>query len=483
MFDRVKNAMWILGCALILTPSFFVNNGTSHDWGGDFALYIQQAINIVDGVSQTENGYIYNAECLGLGPKTYPIGFPIILSPIYSQFGNDMTAFIDYMAILGILLGISIFLFARKGAGPFGALIIAVGICYHPSILEFKREVMSDIPFALLCLMFIALIDGKRWWWAIPVLILASITRTVGITLFISLGLLALWNWRKSERPILAFLRSNRQLWVLLVGIGGYLVLYHLVFETASETGYRSILGRYPIMDVIQGNLTFYSDFLQAFLFGEHCRSGSGQIGFILILLLTTIGWFRKSFKQFGVAEIWLPVYFFVLIIYPYRGAGLRFMLPILPLLFYYVIYSFKNSNKVLQVVAICVGFSPFFLQAKSTYDYSRNWPEHVSGPQSGLSQELFAFVRSETSKDASFLFIKPRVLALYTGRSAMSNERNQEVESIKNQLDSIPIQYLLHAKRIRNPGLVALVETYPEKVEKSFENPGFVLYRYIGKD
>ena len=44
---------------LLLLPVFFINVTDSHDWGGDFAQYISQAKNIVEGNPHYETGYIF----------------------------------------------------------------------------------------------------------------------------------------------------------------------------------------------------------------------------------------------------------------------------------------------------------------------------------------------------------------------------------------------------------------------------------------
>ena len=208
-----------------------------------------------------------------------------------------------------------------------------------------------------------------------------------------------------------------------------------------------------------------------------------GTIGLWMMLVLATIGWIRRSVKKVGLAEIWLPLYLMVILVYPYRGAGLRFMLPILPLLFFYAAYSFYNTHWSLKTVAIGVAFSPFLFNAERTIDFSRSWSEHLFGPQSAASVEMFEHVKTSTPEDAAILFVKPRVLAFYTGRRAMSTGRLQTVESIKTQLDTIPITYLIHAKNMQNQGLMKLVETYPLEVDTLFENYEFVVYAYTKGD
>src|SRR5690349_19487285 len=82
--------------ALICLPVFVINIKHSHDWGDDFAQYIHQAKNITTGTSQQQTGYIYIPEFLHLGPPTYPVGFPLLLAPVYAMFGNSVWHFDIY---------------------------------------------------------------------------------------------------------------------------------------------------------------------------------------------------------------------------------------------------------------------------------------------------------------------------------------------------------------------------------------------------
>jgi len=471
--SRALRSIGVLICLLLLLPSYSINNGTSHDWGGDFALYLQQAANLLEGNPQSESGYIYNPDCAILSPRSYPVGFPMLLAPAVALLGNDMAGLIDYMAVLFIAFGLILFLFFRKNLGVFMALIFTLGLCYHPALLSFKREIMSDIPFAALSLLTILLVDRKRWWLAIPVLILASVTRTIGVTLFVALGVLMIWHWTRRNQPTIKALLRSKEFMTLSAGVFGYLFLNHVVFATASES-YGSVFGSEPILEGIRINLKFYSEFLRVFLFNEYAFMPIATGGLWMMVILATIGWIRRSVKKVGLAEVWLPIYLLVILVYPYRGAGLRFMLPVLPLLFFYAAYSFYNTHWAVKSTAIVLAFSPFLFNAERSFEFSRNWSENLFGPQSAASTQLFEHVTANTPEDAAILFVKPRVLAFYTGRRSMNSGRLQTVESIKTQLDTIPIQYLIHAKNMQNQGLMQLAETYPMEVDYEF-----VVYAY----
>lgn len=467
----------LLICLLLISPSFVVNNGSSHDWGGDFALYIRQAQNIIHGVPQADNGYIYNSACPVLSPPTYPIGFPLILAPLVAVFGNDMAALIDYMAIIFIAFGLCVFILIRSDLGFWAGLIAAVSLVYHPDLLSFKREVMSDIPFALL--MIAGLYSAvKEKWILFGLLISLSIsTRTIGASVLLATALFLFIALIKKRESLLSRWVLDRRAWAIGIGVIGYWLLNHLMFETTSESGYLVLFDHRSLGETISENLEFYWTFLLYFLFDDEGTLAS--VGLCVALVLLLIGWLKKSRSDLGLMELWLPIYLIILLIYPYRGAGLRFMLPVLPMLFLYAGIAIGKDALWQKVLMAAILLVPLSVNVSDSLDFTKNWPQDVSGPQSETSKEMFEFVRSNIPENESILFLKPRVLALYTGRSSMSNERFQEASSIKTQLDTIPIQHVLRCHEIWNPGLDSLISNYSDHLELEFENSNFQLYRY----
>src|SRR4030067_807201 len=68
---------------------YFMTIRDGHDWGGDFAMYIHHAKNIVEGEKYSDTGYVYNPDN-PISPRTYPPIFPILLTPVYKLYGLDL---------------------------------------------------------------------------------------------------------------------------------------------------------------------------------------------------------------------------------------------------------------------------------------------------------------------------------------------------------------------------------------------------------
>ena len=108
---------------LLFLPLIFIGTHSSHDWGDDFAQYIHQAGNIVQGIPQSETGYVYN-QLNYIGPQAYPAGFPLLLAPVYAIAGNSMLAFTTFISLIYILLGLLMVIFYRKYFSPITALVL-----------------------------------------------------------------------------------------------------------------------------------------------------------------------------------------------------------------------------------------------------------------------------------------------------------------------------------------------------------------------
>ena len=137
--------MWLM--AIMMLPLFFINVRTSHDWGGDFAMYIMQAENIVKGIPQSETAYMYNPDNAVLGPPAYPIGFPILLSPVYAIAGNSIFAITLWITAFLFGIGMMMALYLRRHFSDLVTFFMVMIVIYNPWTLSMKLEIMSEFPF------------------------------------------------------------------------------------------------------------------------------------------------------------------------------------------------------------------------------------------------------------------------------------------------------------------------------------------------
>ncbi len=146
---------------LCLIPLFSINIKTSHDWGDDFAQYLHQAKNINEGVSQNETGYIFNENCF-TGPQAYPVGFPLLLSPVIKMHGLDFYALNIYQTLFLALSCFLGFMIIRNYFSFFAAFFTSLIIAYNPVFLNFKTEIISDLPFTFFSMLCVFIMTKKQ---------------------------------------------------------------------------------------------------------------------------------------------------------------------------------------------------------------------------------------------------------------------------------------------------------------------------------
>ena len=442
-------------------------------------MYIKQAENIVSGTPQTENNYIFNPENAVLGPKTYPVGFPLLLAPVLAYAGNDMASLIDLMAILAVLFGLAVFILLKSRTNAGLALLVAFGICYHTVFLFFKREVMADIPFALFALLSIYAIDKKKWWLGAPMVLLAVLTKTAAITLLLSAGFLLFFNLGRKQENRIQTLTKQPLFWLIVFATIGNFILSTLVFQTDTSSGYASNWESADYLAVVSTNAEAYWDFAKWFFFDSVFQKSVGVFAIGLWLILATIGLIKSSLRKLGMLEIWTIVYIGMLLFYPYSNAGVRFVLPLIPIVFIYVAEAMMLFSPKRKVLISLLAIVPFFFAAERSYNLANDWPKSVDGPQSENAIALFNFIEANTAKSATFLFTKPRVLGLYTDRNAIGNGTQQSQSSILTQLDSTPINYLVQADALPNAGLDTILSEYQSRTNLVYDASGFRVYEW----
>jgi 4-amino-4-deoxy-L-arabinose transferase-like glycosyltransferase len=134
---------------ILSLPVIFINRQISTDWGGDFAMYINEALNIAHFKQVTATHYVYNENAPMLGPEFYPVGFPLLLAPVCLLFGNNIPVLIIYMSLILVITATVLFLFFREYFSVPVAVILTLIIVYNPWTLIFKNEILADIPFTL----------------------------------------------------------------------------------------------------------------------------------------------------------------------------------------------------------------------------------------------------------------------------------------------------------------------------------------------
>lgn len=400
-----------------------------HNWGDDFAQYLQHAINLADGRNYDNLGYINNP--LRLLPKAYPPIYPILILPIYKLFGLNFTAFkieLVIFFILFLIIAYNIF----KGDLPFPYLLATLSIIgFHPLFWNFKDQIVSDIPFLFFTYCSLLLINRffinthTQINQIFSIILISLIiylscgTRSVGIVLIPSLVFY----------DILSNKRISKTSIIITLIVGFLLLLQNFFF--GGESSYLKVF-----------SFQYYSSLLNIMIFinniGQLWNNGYSiyltYILSIILSMLSMLGFYIKIKNNLTVFELFNIFYVSVIIIMPWHFDQ-RYLIPILPFYVFYIFYAI-NNYRILNVrkrgwlVFIMVNF--LVLSSYIGYYAKTNLFLINEGVEKPATVELFTYIKNNTSSKDIIIFEKPRVITFFTVRKSSALSKVDEGDLLK---------------------------------------------------
>lgn len=404
---------------ICLIPLFSINIKSSHDWGDDFAQYLHQAQNLNAGISQNETGYVFNENCF-TGPQAYPVGYPILLSPILKVYGLDFYYLNLYQSLFLFLSCFMGFIILREHTAFFTAFFTSIIIAYNPVLLNFKTEIISDLPFTFFSMCCVYLMTKKSNMvlsLILGVLIGFSIhLRSVGILLL----LVFVFNRLFLENNIRAF-SLKQHLHTLVTIVLCAIVYLSLLLAFPCQTNYPSLFETQHFWQVINDHFSYNLHHLSMFFRG-FAHANYWWIGILAscaLIAFSIIGcWHFYRQHQKSVYVYYSILYLMAVISYKYSHAGMRFLFPILFFIFLFAIKGLKKNLEGMirqqKWLALLLGLLIVFSYQEEIERMQQNQKSVLDGPQLKESQDLFQFVNSQLPENSVIAFDKPRALTLY---------------------------------------------------------------------
>lgn len=470
----VRAGWWKTFLLCAVAALLLASNSSGHSWGGDFSQYVHHAVNIVEGRPYADIGHIRNLTVF-VGPHAYPPVFPLVLAPVYSLFGLDWFVLKGVVAACFSLSLYVITLLGGKGLGkPHEAGLIMV-LALNPYFWEAKDMVMADFPFLLVSLVTLAVLN--KWYVTETVrgrnqqhnsrgvalilgllLYLCYATREIGIVLVPVVLFYELFHFRKIR------LVTGLALVVFLTLSGlQQTVLDDAVMDTdkrqrITEFSEKHGVGSVPLSHFksIGENLTLTSVARQVRRYAGEMRGFwpgrdnviiqiAGWTAFLLAMIFASTAFVRAVISGPGVLELFVAGYLAVLIIFAgYQGP--RYLIPVVPMFF---LYAFKLHSELMssRYRGIMISVAVLFVAA-TTASYASGLRDYANETRRGITdvqaEMFFDYVKNETPVNSVFIFQKPRVLSLMTGRSASAWPSGEKPEILLEYMRTIGAEYLV---------------------------------------
>jgi len=397
-----------------------------HYWGDDFSLYVGHARNLVEGRPYAETGYLYNPHNPVVGPPTYPPGCALLLAPVYALRGLDLEAMKWVMvgSFLVFLAALAACVRDRLAPGWLLLLLALVGL-NHYFLME-TNGISSDMPFLAFLYLAVLLIQtayrpnaGPRWRIAAflgagAVAYLAFGTRTLG-----GLLLPALW-----VHDFLHHRRQGRLPRTLLSrgAIGATAVFLALAALQSlllhSDRHYFDQLSVGPM--VLVHNAIGYLGRTAAFWHNGYSAALAVAV-FAAATALCVLGYVEAVRRRITVLEVFPALYLVAIFLWPSYQAE-RYLYPVFPLMVFYTLRGLSHAwlaarprLRRFAVAGLVFVAAGSYAARYTTLDFGP-LRQGVAKPE---SVELFRYVAQNTRPDDVIVFVKPRAMALFTGRAA----------------------------------------------------------------
>ena len=361
---KIYKLKWIFLSLIFWSIVFLKIPSEFLDFGGDSAQYIILAESLAKGlgyraINYPNSPFFYH----------YPPGFPLILSFVVKFFGRNfylmhiLIAFLGYLSII-----FSYHLFKKYTDQNLAFIIVLLMSCNWVFLHYSSQRILSDVPYLLFSILFLFFISGyidkreavnREGVLAVLILIVCYFIRYVGLVLFVA-AIISLLFYNLSLR-----VKFKKIIFISLVFLFPFFV-WQITLRKLNPLSvlnyskqfflidpYRPYLGtlfenpRFIFFRIIEG-INYYYQMIAKSLFLYFIKKTNflREILPLISLILIFIGVYKHtSAKKNYLFFFYFFIYFLLIAFWPYRE-GVRFLIPILPFLYFYLVIGINKVFK-----------------------------------------------------------------------------------------------------------------------------------------
>jgi hypothetical protein len=443
--DKIVLISVVLAAALV--GYFSLHAG--HDWGDDYALYINQAKTIVTGEYENlirENSFTVHNSSILFGPVVYPWGYPLLLSIVYASCGMNLFA-MKMIGVLFFVLTIPVLFYLFKNDLPLAAVFLVIILfSFNPKMVELLDCLTSNFPqmvFVLLTILLFQRMLAAQPGQSRSIPLIAGITlycayfiRSDSIVLIPTFLTAVIYRDRDQLKASLkGYARRN---WHLALPFCSFLFCYFLT----SSLLHKSHLTMSSYVEDMHG-------FSPTFLMSNIRSYIALPAAFVPGTFKYVVYGVTVPFFVIGVMRNWRKHYLYcifciltlvLLVIWPYFE-GLRLVFTLIPFYLFFFLkglsglsfpWKGKRSNATGLFRFLCVGAVVCVLYLVNNEQLHDAWDNvrHIrltdeerpmlDGMFTEKSREMISFISDKTTQNDTIVFFKPRSLTLLTHRKSI---------------------------------------------------------------
>ena len=465
---------------------------------GDNANYYVFGKAIADG-----KGYINSHVVEQTKVNSFPPGYSFLIANTIKVFNDKITTIKITNGVLYFLSLIILFFFFRQISKNINlSFVLTLVMLFNFYLLQYSTWMMSEIPFIFftsLSLLALSKIKTEKapwldYWFFIMLFAMAYSyhIRSQGIALFAGVFgyYLVQKNWKHLAATFAGFIALLLPWYIRNSSLPGSPYEKALTYKNYYDTSKGKMDGLGDWMDRFVENFSRYiTSEIPSSIFGTepNYESGSWLAGF-LILAIVGFGIFRTKKYQIAIAAYILAT-FGILMIWPPVWTGVRFMLPIVPLLIFFFFYGIYEiiivllSKAKIDTVKVAK-ILPFFFLVFIFVFYPKldKLNKEAKTPINPLYKNYFAlakWTKNNLPKDAIILCRKPMLFHLYSEHfvNGIVKIDNPE-EALEKMKERKYTHIVIYGDGLSQRYFVPLYQKYPKKfpVIQKLSNPDVYL-------
>jgi len=448
----LENTIYLITIIILFLSVYSYTFDKKLDLNGDNAYYY-----VLGKALSMGEGYV-NIASINKSPNNhFPPGYPFILS-LFMHISDDTT----FLKLLnGIFLLISLLflyhLFKKISGHMRIAFITVFFLVLNAHLLQYGTMMMSEISFILisfLCLLLVYKSDFKEdffkktsFYLILVSLVASYYIRSTGLALFggIILYFFIQKKWKIAVSLVAGFVALALP-WIIRgqkLGGSSYLKPLVMVNPYRPELGNADLAGyvtrffsnvaRYITREIPNSAFPFIQvNYIQEISFVEWILG--------IALLAVSVYGFYKLWRKGLVFLCYLLATFGILLLWPEVWRGVRFVLPVMPLLlfslvigFYYLIDRLLSAIKIKFNVLVMILFGLAFvnpiktLHQKATNSYPASWQNYF---------QIASYFKNENLSEVVVICRKPMLFHLrsgtYTAPYLYSKDENEMINDLK---------------------------------------------------
>ena len=412
-----KRILYSLLLIVLLIPTFFIHTQKYPDWGDDFAQYVYQSQQI--HTPSLKYNKVLNIEEYSSSKRS--VFFSVILSVIKPTL--QIQNYVNVISISYIFAGLICFIFFSNYFTLSISFIASLAVSYNFLILRLKSEIVPEFIFMALFYGVLYLIynNKKCVKYVIPILLgLLVSVRFVGLSLLLSYICFILFQKDKVIKDKLKTITITIVIFTMAISCINYFFLSNINNQEVKL--YSSVIFQEYELNMFFGNISRYSHYILYF-FEQEIPYWMNTIITFFAFTFFIIGFVISGIKQKNICHLAFVFYFLFLLCYPYNGDNIKYLIPIMPLVFYFMIFGLKAILELIKIkysnIILVASLSIVFLSNSKTIWLAIKHNSANIGPYELSVLKDFEVIQQKVKITETIAFGKPFIINLLADRDA----------------------------------------------------------------